>query len=692
MVRTQQIRTDILVGGRWVSKVVVLAFVMALVVVMGYSKEAYAAPGDLDTSFGSGGKVITNFAGSSSGGRALAVQDDDKVVVAGSAFVTTTGDDFALARYNPNGTLDTTFSGDGKVTTPIGANDARDKIYSVAVGADGKIIVAGSTFTNLGGSSGCCYDFAVARYNPNGTLDTTFSGDGKVITLTSSGNNEAYGVAVQGTKIIVVGYSDQGDPASGGTGDDFTVVRYDSNGNLDPTFSGDGKLTTDFGGFQIGGESDDAANSVVLQPDGKIVAAGRATYTHDTGFIYQDFAVARYDSSGNLDTSFAHFGQTTTNLDGIDEAYSVALQEDGKIVAGGIMESGETRDFALVRYNPNGNLNTEFGSGGTVITDFSGWDDEVRSVAIQDNGRIVAAGTSTCDFALARYNSDGTPNNTFSNDAKVKTDFGGCEDASGIGLQTDGNIVAAGGSSAESGPFGYDFAVARYYGGTDDVTPPKVSRPSHTLLSPTTVGTTDVPIRLTWSATDAQGDVTRYQLQRSTNGGPYTNVALPSPTTTVFDQYLTPNFNYRYRVRATDDSGNTSLYKYGPRFTMGAHQESSTAITYSASTAWTQEALSGSYGGQVKFATAAGSTATLSFVGTNVAWVAPKSPERGQAEVYLDNVKVATVDLSSTSPLSRQMVYAANGLNPSVAHTLQVKVLGTANRPRVDVDAFVVVR
>ena len=145
-------------------------------------------------------------------------------------------------------------------------------------------------------------------------------------------------------------------------------------------------------------------------------------------------------------------------------------------------------------------------------------------------------------------------------------------------------------------------------------------------------------------------------------------------------------------MRATDDNGNTSFYKYGPRFTVDALQETSTSIAYSPSTSWRQELLSGSFGGQVKYATSVGTTAKLTVTGTNVAWVAPKSSTRGRAEVYLDNVKLATVDLASTRTLSRQVVYTANGLSPSVTHTLEVKVLGTWGRPRVDVDAFVVLR
>ncbi len=144
----------------------------------------------------------------------------------------------------------------------------------------------------------------------------------------------------------------------------------------------------------------------------------------------------------------------------------------------------------------------------------------------------------------------------------------------------------------------FDLALARYFGGDDDVAP-RVTIPTQTLQS-TTLGLSAVPVRISWSATDAQGDVTRYELQRSTDGG--------------------------------------------------------------------------------------------GFTGTNVAWVAPKGPTMGRAEVYLDGRRVATVDLYSSGALSRRVVYAANGLSAGGTHTLQIKVLGTANRSRVDVDAFVVLR
>jgi uncharacterized delta-60 repeat protein len=657
MLRAQKISMDV-VGGWVVTRAVVLALVVGLVV-LGYTTEARAAPGELDASFGSGGKVTTDFADDF--GADVAVQDDGKVVVAGSASTGATGGDFALARYNPNGTLDSTFSGDGKVTTAIGAGTNYEAVRAVAIGADGKIVVVGVAY------NGTNNDFAVARYNPSGSLDTSFGGDGIVLTSLGSGSEDARAVALQGTKIVVVGASEQG-----ATGNDFAVVRYSANGDLDSTFSEDGKTTTDLSG------SSDIGYSVALQPGGKIVVAGRSVTPS------YDFSVARYNPNGSLDSTFSEDGKTTTDFFGSqDEAIGVALQEDGRIVAAGWAYNGTSFDFALARYNADGSLDGEFDEDGKTNTDFLGNLEIAYDVAIQDDGRIVAAGASASDLALVRYNADGTLNNSFSNDGRAKADFGSDADrARGVALQTDGKIVA-GGSSAS------DFILARYFGGNDDEAP-RVSTPTQTLQSATALGTSTVPVRISWSATDAQGDVTRYELQRSTDGGAYAKVALATPTTATLSQSLSPNHNYRYRVRATDDNGNTSFFEYGPRFTVDAHQETSTSMAYTG--LWRQQLLGGSYGGQVKFATAAGSTAKLTFTGQSVAWVAPKGSTRGKADVLLDGRKVATVDLSSSRTLPRRVVYAANGLSPSVTHTLQVKVLGTTGRPRVDVDAFVVLR
>ncbi len=161
-------------------------------------------------------------------------------------------------------------------------------------------------------------------------------------------------------------------------------------------------------------------------------------------------------------------------------------------------------------------------------------------------------------------------------------------------------------------------------------------------------------------------------------------------TTTTTTLQLAPGHDHRFRVRATDDNGNRSFWKYGPRFTLDALQENDPSVSYAGT--WKTQSLSSAYGGQLKYATARGAKATLSFTGTDVVWVAPKSKTRGKAAVYLDGVKTATVDLLSQQTLARQVVFSKGNLDSATPHTLEVRSLGTSGRPRVDVDAFVVLR
>jgi uncharacterized delta-60 repeat protein len=626
---------------------------LALLVALSLAGPALAAPGDLDPSFDGDGKVITPDGQIND----VAVQEDGKIVVAGNDDETLT-----LARYNPNGSLDTSFGSGGKVTTNFGHTGIAK---AVALQPDGKIVVAGQLGEFGLDNRPDLPDFLIARYNPDGSLDTTFSGDGWAQTDFFGSGDAASDLVLQGNKILVSGVADAG---STNGGYNFALARYTASGNPDSTFDGDGKLTTDFG------SGSDEARAVALQSDGKITVAGA---------VNNDFALARYAANGSLDTGFDSDGRLTTDFGGSEGALDLSVQEDGKLVVAGQAHNGANSDLALARYNPaNGSLDGEFDFDGRLITDFGGNNDYAFGVAVQDDGRIVAAGISGSDFALARYNSDGTPNASFNNDGKLKTDFGSGDYAFGVAIQEDGKILAAGRASGS-------FALARYFGGNDD-TPPSVSPPAQSLLTNSTMGASAVPVRLSWSATDSEGTVTDYNLQRSTDGGAYQNMNLSTATTKTVTHSLLPNHNYRYRVRATDDNGNKSFWKYGPRFAVDTHQESSTAIAYTDT--WKQQSISGAYGGAVKYATASGATAKLTFTGRNVAWVAPRSSTRGKAEVWLDGKKVATVDLYSATALSRRVVYAANNLDPSVTHTLQVKVLGTAGRPRVDVDAFAVLR
>jgi uncharacterized delta-60 repeat protein len=387
---------------------------------------AGATAGELDPTFGTGGRVTTDFDGSSDAVLGVAVQADNKIVVAGNTCVCAGGDfnaKFALARYNADGTLDTSFGSGGRVSTDF--TPGTDAGSAVAAGSDGKIVVAG-----LSGGH-----FALALYRSDGSLDTSFGSGGLVTTdfggATDGGADQANAVAVQRDGRIV---------AAGGGAVGFALARYNGDATLDTTFGSGGKVNTDVGagGF---------AYELAVQGDGKIVAAGRGD---------GHFALVRYNADGTLDTSFGTGGKVSTDFgSGNQPAFGVDIQADGKIVA-----AGGIGDFALARYNPNGNLDPTFGSGGKVTTDFGSASDSASAVVVQTDGNIVAAGNGTGDFELARYNPDGTLDGTFGSGGKVTTDFGRTDNAWDVALQSDGRIVVTG-NSYGAAPMS-DFAVARY--------------------------------------------------------------------------------------------------------------------------------------------------------------------------------------------------------------------------------------
>jgi uncharacterized delta-60 repeat protein len=338
------------------------------------------------------------------------------------------------------GSLDSSFGSGGIVTTSI---NTRDNAYAVAVQADGKIVTAGITF------NGTNTDFALLRYNTDGSLDTSFDGDGKVTTDFGNSQDDAFDVAIQTDgKIIAVGTTFN---SLTGTGDDFAIARYNINGSLDTSFDGDGKVTT-----TIIGTSSDEVRAVAIQADGKIVVAGQSI---------GGFAVVRYNPNGSLDASFDGDGKVTTSISmRLDEAFAVAIQTDGKIVAAGSSRiDSDNAAFALVRYNPNGSLDTSFDTDGKVTTDFGSLYDETHDIAIQADGKIIAAGyteiSGGSQFALARYNVDGSLDASFDGDGKAITPFGIDGGATDVAIQSNGKIVAAGvtfnGTKA-------DFALIRY--------------------------------------------------------------------------------------------------------------------------------------------------------------------------------------------------------------------------------------
>jgi uncharacterized delta-60 repeat protein len=353
----------------------------------------YNTDGSLDATWGAEGTgiVTTNFEGGKDFARAVVLQADGKVILGGQASY-----DFGLARYDSDGILDDGFGAGGLVMTDVYGEDA---IRGLAIRpSDGKIVAAGYS-----GQTGF-RDFALARYLPNGTLDTTFGANGTVRTDFGA-EDQARGVVLipETEKILVVGFTQIEVGIQ-----DIILAQYKPNGRLDRSFGVNGKVYTDLG-------AGDVARAVVLQPDGKIVVGG---YTGDGGGLagpdggdeknVGDFAVLRYKRNGTLDPNFGTGGYTITNIAEGDHARGVALQANGKILLGGNAKLGTEDNFCVVRYNVDGSLDTSFGSGGIVVTDMGTPGDGARDVKVQADGRILLGGIVSrtgggYNFALARY-------------------------------------------------------------------------------------------------------------------------------------------------------------------------------------------------------------------------------------------------------------------------------------------------
>jgi uncharacterized delta-60 repeat protein len=340
----------------------------------------YESTGPLDPTFSGDGKVTTDFTAGYDVAFDGALDADGNIVAVGRA--AGSSGRFAIARYLPDGSLDPAFSTDGKAVANFTTGD--DYAFGVAIQLDGKIIAVG----RAGGSGGV---IAVARFMPDGTLDTTFDTDGKVTTNFTAGDDRADAVAVQDDgKTVVAGSANYF-----GSNGKFALVRYNDDGTLDTGFNGVGKRTTDFTpGF-------DGGFGIAVQPGNRyIVAVGQAGLT---------LGLARYKPDGTLDTSFSTDGKARTNFTaGADYADDVVIQNDGKIVAAGAANFfGPDSRFALARYNgADGTLDTTFSDDGKRMTNLTAGFDGAYGVAIDPDGKIVAggyAGGSGGRFAIVRY-------------------------------------------------------------------------------------------------------------------------------------------------------------------------------------------------------------------------------------------------------------------------------------------------
>lgn len=364
---------------------------------------ARALPGDVDPSFGFAGRSVVNLSQGQGEVLSLAVQPDGKIISAGLARdYTGAASRFLITRHNLNGSLDNTFGSGGIVTTTF-ANGS-SSANAVALQSDGKIVVAGSAGDR----------FALARYNSDGSLDLTFGTSGLVAAqfLPSDTNYSlASSLAIQPDgKIVIAGDSFVRNPALASYVTDCNVgmARFISDGTLDPSFGTGGIVISDFGGF-------DRADVLAIQSDGKILIAGDSSTTATGPFIPYLF---RHNSDGSADQTFGSSGLGAP-IPGSFDVAALALQPDGKIVVSGtaLSVSPANADFAVARLNSDGTLDSGFGVAGLAVADFV-WTSGTRqnvasSLTLQTDGKILVGGYSEASFALLRYEANGSPDSGF---------------------------------------------------------------------------------------------------------------------------------------------------------------------------------------------------------------------------------------------------------------------------------------
>jgi uncharacterized delta-60 repeat protein len=433
-------------GGVTLTRRAATSVLSALALLAILASPAQAAPGDLDPSFGVGGLVRTDVTPKNDSAIGMAVQGDGKIVVVGTGGAANSK--FVVARYNAtDGSLDNTFGTGGEVVTDI--SPFNDVASSVAIQGDGKIVVAGGVATN-----GPDPKFGVVRYDAVGALDAAFGGGDGIVTINVSKKfDTATGVGLQsGGRILV-----SGGAARDGVNPDFAVVGLLTNGNLDNAFGNGGIVRTDFNK----GSYDWATGGLIVQPDDKIVLGG---YTINRSHPRNELkAMARYTSNGRLDTTFSGDGKWSVDFGPppFDRIWGMTLEGTSILAVGQVVNGisgGTTPSAALIRVTADGSLDSTFGHFGHVLS--QGYR-KAATVAIDGTGNIVTAGSKIRGFrefplfGIARYHSDG------SLDWVVFNDFGSYGDiANSVAIQSDGKIVAAGQTDFGSG--NSKFAIARY--------------------------------------------------------------------------------------------------------------------------------------------------------------------------------------------------------------------------------------
>ena len=424
------------------SSIVIGALLASTFVIITSPVQAALPDGRIDTSFGTSGFTRT-ILGNNDGILDIVLDNQDRIITGGFAVI---GDaqNFALARYTSSGVLDTSFGTAGVTTTAIGTSAS---INSIALDSQGRIIVGGRA--TIGGAG----KFVVARYTSNGVLDTSFGTAG--LTPTTIGDSASINsIALDSQGRIVAGGSD-----TIGGANEFALARYTSSGVLDASFGTAGVTTT-----LIGTSAN--INSIALDSQGRIVASGSATIDGAN-----KFSLARYTSSGVLDTSFGTAGLTPTTIGTNAIIFSIAFDSQGRIIGGGFTEIGGAQQFSLARYTSTGLLDTSFGTSGFTTT-LIGTNDAILSIALDSQERIIAGGGATIgrvgtNFVLARYTSSGVLDSSFGTSGLITTTpdnvFGSTRS---IAFDSQGRVIAGGLGNAISRPIN-EFALVRYFVSTN---------------------------------------------------------------------------------------------------------------------------------------------------------------------------------------------------------------------------------
>ncbi len=408
------------------------------------------ASGDLDAGFGTGGWVRLPITGSNQIGRAVAMQPDGKVVIAGYDNWNTSNENIIMARYRADGVLDTSFGVGGVVTMSLSAG--HDTAYAVDVQSDDKIVVAGLS------TAGGVNVPAIVRFNADGSPDASFGTGGVVTTSLQPASVFLLSVAVLDDGRIVAG-GGVVPLSSSGAPNTFLLMRVLSNGSMDTTLGGTGLVTTAIPG------GDAISWDMAVQSDGKILLGGYV-WGNLGG---TDFALVRYNTDGSLDSAFGAGGIVTQTISASDYGYSVLVQQDGKIIIGGKADGG-----GIARYNSDGSYDNTFGSNpatNVVTYSVAGYQSTSFSkLALENNDYIVAAGSAytpglVAPIIVAVFDRDGIPDTDFGVGGLVTTTVDThFASARAVTVQTDNKIVVAGNIDMDDATSGYedDLMLWRY--------------------------------------------------------------------------------------------------------------------------------------------------------------------------------------------------------------------------------------